>query len=206
MPLADGISFSSASGGTGTFVYVASRSSFRTLAQAVTDGDLTDGQIVSYLAQDSLTNPTQREWGHGTFSASGNSVARTTVFGGTSGAGHLVNFIAPPIVSLTVLAEDLGRASPLNVTSSGTTSVTGGNAGDVLINVNGSVTIQLPSGASRGGNPVSVVDIGGFAATHNILILPNGAETIQGQASYSITGNYGGVTFWPISSGNWYLK
>jgi hypothetical protein len=105
--LADGISWFAASAGTGTFVFSSSRPSFLTLAQAVSTGALTDGQQVSYLAQDSLSSPTQREWGHGTFSSGGNSVARTTVLGGTSGPGVHVNFTAPPLVSLTVLAEDI---------------------------------------------------------------------------------------------------
>ena len=85
MALADGVSFTAASAGTGTFVFASARNSFLTPAQAVSDGELIDGQTVSYLAQDSLSAPTQREWGHGTFSQSGNSVARTSVLGGTNG-------------------------------------------------------------------------------------------------------------------------
>jgi hypothetical protein len=105
--LVDGVSFTAASGGTGTFVFGSSRSSFLTLAQANANGVLVNGQTVSYLAQDSLSNPTQREWGHGTYSSGGNSIARTTVLGGTSGPGSAVSFSVAPIVSLTALAEDL---------------------------------------------------------------------------------------------------
>lgn len=111
MALADGISFVAASSGTGTFVFGTARVSFLTLSQAQALGEITDGQTVSYLAQDSLTNPTQREWGHGTYSLSGNSIARTTVLGtvnGTvTGTGSALGFATAPIVSLTALAEDI---------------------------------------------------------------------------------------------------
>jgi hypothetical protein len=105
--LADGISFIANSTGTGTFIFGSPRPSFLTTAQGLANGVLADGQIVSYLAQDSLTNPTQREWGHGTFSSSGNSIARTKVLGGSAGPGVAVNFAIPPTISLTALAEDI---------------------------------------------------------------------------------------------------
>jgi hypothetical protein len=108
MALVDGVSFVAAAAGTGTFAFGSSRPSFLTLAQAVTDGELANGQTVSYLAQDSITAPTQREWGHGTFSSAGSgSIARTTVLGNSLGTTSAINFTVPPIVSLTVLAEDL---------------------------------------------------------------------------------------------------
>jgi len=106
--LVDGVSFTAASSGTGSFVFGSSRASFRTLAQAVTDGSLVDGQTVAYLAQDSLSNPTQREWGHGTYTNSTLTVARTTILGTHAGGTSAVNFSVAPIVSLTALAEDLG--------------------------------------------------------------------------------------------------
>lgn len=111
MALADGVSFVAASSGTGTFVYGSARPSFLTPAQAQSAGELTDGELVSYLAQNSATAPTQREWGRGTYSVSGNSIARTTVLGtvnvGTPGTGSPLNFNVAPIVSLTLLAEDI---------------------------------------------------------------------------------------------------
>lgn len=131
MALADGISFIAASGGTGTFVFGSARASFLTLAQALALGEISNGQTVSYLAQDSLSSPLQREWGHGTYSSTGSgSVARTTVLGtvnnGVSGSTAL-NFTVPPIVSLTALAEDiLVSGGALGTPSSGTlTNATG---------------------------------------------------------------------------------
>lgn len=109
--------------------------------------------------------------------------------------------------SFKIAIAILALARPANnVTSGGTTSIGATAYGDVLVNFNGAVTIQLPGAASRSGVPISVVDIGGFAQTHNILILPNGVETIMGQSSLSITANYGSFYLWPISTGNWYTK
>lgn len=123
MALGDGISFLTASAGTGTFVFASARASFLTPTQAVTLGELTDGQLVSYLAVDSLTNPIQRAWGHGTFhSAGGGSVTRDAaekwVNNTTAGTGSPLPFSAPPFVSLTVLAPDIiqGVVNDTNVT------------------------------------------------------------------------------------------
>lgn len=144
--LADGVSFSAASSGLGSFSFSGAQPSFLTLAQAVTAGALANGQIVSYVAQDSVTAPTQREWGHGTFSAAGSgSIARTTVLGSTS-AGAKVNFSVAPIVSLTLLAEDVW-----NVTS--TTGLEISTPGNIGWNSGGSaasapfVLINGPNGA-----------------------------------------------------------
>lgn len=106
----DGVSFTAASTGTGSFVYGASRASYRTMAQSQTDGDLSDGDIVPYFAVDSLTGPTQREWGYGTYSAGGNSLTRS-VINGTSGKGVTVNFSTAPIVTLGILGEILASLS-----------------------------------------------------------------------------------------------
>jgi hypothetical protein len=108
MPLADGVSFVAASSGTGTFVFGSSRSSYLTLAQGVSDGELVNGQVVSYVAVDNPYSPTQREWGHGVFSSSGSgSITRAVILGGTAGPSVAVNFSVAPSVFLTVLAEDL---------------------------------------------------------------------------------------------------
>lgn len=105
-------------------------------------------------------------------------------------------------MSLAVLAAS---RTAINVTSA-SRSVAATDYGDVLVNFGGAVTIQLPTANSRVGVPVSVVDISGAAASNNITILPNGAETIMGQSSLVISGNYGSFNLWPISTGNWYTK
>jgi len=103
----------------------------------------------------------------------------------------------------------------LPVTKTGTTTILQGTT-LVQVNINGSVTVQLPSAkssvnASAGalpgtflGLPITVVDIGGFAVSHPITILPFGTETIMSLASIAITAAYGGFTLVPnINSGGW---
>ena len=77
---------------------------------------------------------------------------------------------------------------------------------DILINGSGANSVQLPSSSLYGNASQSVVDIGGNAATNHITILPFGSQKIMGQSSVVIATNYGGLTFWPISTGGWYLK
>jgi len=122
MSLADGISFQAASAGTGPFVFSQTRNSFLTPAQGVTLGELTNGATYSYLAQDSLSSPTQREWGRAVFTSSTSSFARTSILGsvnnGVAGSGSAINFTAAPVVSLTALASD----------------VVGGSSGTIIVN------------------------------------------------------------------------
>ena len=106
-------------------------------------------------------------------------------------------------VALAVLANGL---QDTNVSSSGTTTIGASQYGAILVSVNGAVTIQLPAASLRLGVPVPVADVGGFAQTHNITILPNGIETIMGQASLAISSSYGAYTLWPISTGGWYTR
>lgn len=164
MALVDGVSFVAASSGTGTFVYSSSRASFRTPAQAVTDGDLVDGQIVSYVAQDSLSSPTQREWGYGIFSASGGSITRAPL-GGTSGATTLVSFTTPPVVSLTVLAQDIPTRAVLTADANGEIdSATGSDSNRWP----GTLADPLASLQYFWDYAASSVDGGGFSATANL--------------------------------------
>ncbi len=104
----------------------------------------------------------------------------------------------------------------VNVTVTGTTTIQRG-MNLVLVSVNATATIQLPSAKQSPAGaqalpgtfvivPVVVVDAGGFANAHNITILPFGAETIDGLASIAITSNFGAFVLKPnITSGGWTL-
>lgn len=115
MALADGVSFQAAAAGTGSFTLGAARASFLTIVQAIAAGEIVDGQSgIPYLAQDSLSAPTQREWGHGTAHADGSFTRTTplvTVNGSTVATGTPLNFSVAPFVSFTVLSEDLTLAA-----------------------------------------------------------------------------------------------
>jgi hypothetical protein len=95
----------------------------------------------------------------------------------------------------------------LNVVTAGTTTVLLGTT-LVLVNVAGSVTIQLPSAKASPagaqalpysfvGKPITVLDIGGHATATPITILPFGSETIAGLSTVSLASNYGSFTFLP---------
>jgi hypothetical protein len=82
----------------------------------------------------------------------------------------------------------------------------------IEVNVAAAVTIVLPScqnpaaGAQAqpqlfAKNPITIIDIGGLAASNNITINPNNvAETVMGLTSIKIATNYGGFTLQPIPS------
>jgi hypothetical protein len=82
----------------------------------------------------------------------------------------------------------------------------------VTVKVNGAVTITLPAAtnpAVGGGvlpglfidNPITIVDVGGFAGANPITIKPTSvAETIMGLAQITISVNYGGYTLAPNSA------
>ena len=82
----------------------------------------------------------------------------------------------------------------------------------VQVNCAGAVTVMLPTaidptvpainqGALFAKKPVTVVDIGGFAAAHPITIKPASvAETIMNLTQIQITTNYGAFTLNPSNA------
>lgn len=87
----------------------------------------------------------------------------------------------------------------------------------ITINVNGSVTINLPSAKASPQSPqaipgqwvlipLTIVDIGGFAAANTYTINPFGAELISGLATIRLASNYGAFLLKPIlETGGWTL-
>lgn len=100
----------------------------------------------------------------------------------------------------------------LNVITAGTTILQRGT-NLILVNVGGSVSLQLPSlKASTAGAqaiprqfstvPIVVTDIGGFATANPISILPSGSELISGTFNNTTTllklsQNYGSIVIRP---------
>lgn len=204
MSLADGISFQAASAGAGTFVFGSARASFLTLAQGVSTGELTDGQTVSYLAQDSLSSPIQREWGHGTFSAGGNSIARTTVLvtvnGNTPATGSALNFATAPYVSLTVLAEDIssnsGARTQRSITTSGELPIV---SSDSILNINAVSDLSpvVPLASGRAGAPLTFKNLPTSTSQTLTRTSPN---TFDGATALSLVAG-AAVTFVPYNDG-----
>lgn len=74
---------------------------------------------------------------------------------------------------------------------------------DQILNCNissGPAACTLPSAASRGGIPVTFKDLG-QAAAHNITITALGGDTIDGAATYVLSGNRAWVTLVPFNDG-----
>lgn len=193
---ADAVGFTAKSAGTGPFVFGSARASFRTLAQAQAAGDLTDGQVVSYLAQDSATAPTQRAWSNqGVYQASTNSIIRSASEhwvnnNGTTGTG-LLAFAVVPIVSLTLLAEDIAALPSRTIY----VSPTGSDSNNGLSSSAPWKTISKVNSSSF--DPGDVILFQGGQTFSGSILSPS-----SGTASLPIVfGSYGGGRA-TISSGN----
>ena len=104
----------------------------------------------------------------------------------------------------------------LPITAAGTVAVSRGT-NLITLNVNGSVTINLPSAKASPQSPqaipgqwvlipLTIVDIGGFAAANTYTINPFGAELISGLATIRLASNYGAFLLKPIlETGGWTL-
>ncbi|QUS40568.1 hypothetical protein RPMA_18290 [Tardiphaga alba] len=102
----------------------------------------------------------------------------------------------------TVIANNAERI----VTAAGAVAVTADDADIILINKNvgAATTVNLPPSAAR-TKPVRIVDRKYDALTNNITLVPNGAETIMGGASYIIDSNGGGITLTPLKDGSGWI-
>jgi hypothetical protein len=126
--------------------------------------------------------------------------------GGTNRQTHRV-YLGP-----SVGWQEVSWEWVLNITVGGTTTMLlGSNL--VLVNFNGAVSIQLPSfkATSAGAQaiprqflilPVTISDVGGFAAANNITILPFGTELISGLFNNTTTllqlsSNFGSIVIRP---------
>jgi hypothetical protein len=65
-------------------------------------------------------------------------------------------------------------------------------------------TITLSSNTVESGRSITIKDMGGVSKTNNITVATEGAELIDGQATYTINNNWQSITF--ITDGtNWYV-
>src|SRR5215469_15440999 len=140
---ADAVSFVATAIGTVDFQFAAARPSWVTPSQSVTLGDLVDGQLVPYFAQDDQYSPVQREWGIGTYVNATQTIQRTTPQGGVDLgntlvlAGSKVSFQKAPIVSIGPITANVVTGTCVPGTSQ--TVIGGTGAGSTL-------TLQSTSG------------------------------------------------------------
>jgi len=111
--------------------------------------------------------------------------------------------------------QTIPQEAVLPITTTGAITISRGT-NLITINVNANVTINLPSakaspqpGALPGQwylVPLTIVDIGGFAAANTYTINPFGAELISGLASIRLASNFGAFILKPIlETGGWTL-
>ncbi len=88
------------------------------------------------------------------------------------------------------------------ITAAGAVTVGTLEAG-VAINktVGAATTVNLPPASARNGLAVIVKDMKGDAASNNITVVPNGADTIDGHANDVIAINLASRTYRPVSGG-----
>jgi hypothetical protein len=89
------------------------------------------------------------------------------------------------------VTEEMKQAMRTATTSPVTIAAASDFAVATDLSVAGAVAVNLPAGAN--GQIFAIVDGKGDAATNNITITPNGAETINGAATYVINENRGAV-------------
>jgi hypothetical protein len=111
---------------------------------------------------------------------------------------------------------DYPTTAILSITAAGVYTISRGT-NLIQININGNVTINLPSSkASAAGavaipgnsivTPVVISDLGGFAAGATYNIVPFGSELISGLASVQLASPFGTILLEPnTTSGGWNL-
>lgn len=88
------------------------------------------------------------------------------------------------------------------ITAAGVVTVGALEPGVAINKTVGAVTtVNLPAAAARNGLPVIVKDMKGDANTNNITVMPNGAETIDGNANDVLNINKASRAYRPIVGG-----
>jgi hypothetical protein len=103
------------------------------------------------------------------------------------------------ITNLNAAITPIGTARTQRFTTN-TPIVVAGTDQIISMRITSAAACVLPAAATRLGVPLTFKDLG-QATAHNITFTGNGGETIDGQASYVISDNYGWVTFVPFNDG-----
>ena len=140
-----------------------------------------------------------------------NSVGSPEIIDGSVGTAELANTaVTPAKADLSqawthtgLLSAQGGFAAKVTVS---TTNITVG-ATDTVVAITDTTaarTVTLPAVSGNTGRVVVIKDATGAAATNNITVDGNAAETIDGAATYAINTNYGSVTL-VADVGGWYV-
>ncbi len=169
--------------GTGTITLLAATTGFQSFASA----GVADADVVSYLIEDG----TAWEYGQGTYTSSGTTLARTTVEGSSAGGTTKISATSNALVSITALASNIPFGG--NVISY-TPTVGHGGVAPTAENVTGSWYQQVAPKLFLVGVVYQITSLGSptsyvtFTLPLSLAAAANGAVAVS-TTSLSTTGN-----------------
>ena len=190
---ADRVQETTTTTGTSAYILDGALVGYQAFAAALGDGD-----TCFYCATDNLN----WEVGLGTYSESGNSLARTTIFA-SSNSGEAISWgQGSRNIWLDVPANYFTKASQVReVTASG--AITQLITDRVIVvenNTESQTTVNLLPAADMApqNNDVTIVDGTGNA---NVLLVPDGDDTINGASSMAFDYNWQWAKLTPVAAG-----
>lgn len=187
--------------GTGTITLGSAAPSFLTFAQA----GVTDGAVITYAIEDANGG---REVGQGTYTASGTTLSRDTVYRST-GAGNTakISLSGAAQVFITAAAEDFASLQP-GIIDIGSGSSNTLSTLDTLVtqiiwrSASGAPKTQaIPAAADYDRHEIAIKDGQGDGFANPITITP-AAGTIEGQASITMKSSRGCLVLRADASAN----
>jgi len=198
--VADRVKETTTTTGTGTITLAGAEPNFISFTSALSDGDTTYYAIVDDANSDF-------EVGLGTFTASGTTLARTTVLASSNSGSAVdlqsgtkevfVNYPADKSVYLdnnNKLIVNGVVAVPVIKSANYTAS-----AGEFIVASAGSITITLPASPSA-GDVVTVKDGTGAAATTSFTVGRNGSNIASSATDLTFDKNFAEITMTYINS------
>jgi len=198
--VADRVKETTTTTGTGTITLAGAEPNFISFTSALSDGDTTYYAIVDDANSDF-------EVGLGTFTASGTTLARTTVLASSNSGSAVdlqsgtkevfVNYPADKSVYLdnnNKLIVNGVIAVPVIKSANYTAS-----AGEFIVASAGSITITLPASPSA-GDVVTVKDGTGAAATTSFTVGRNGSNIASSATDLTFDKNFAEITMTYINS------
>lgn len=196
--------------GTGAITLLAAVPGFQTFAAA----GIADGNLVSYVIEDGGN----WEFGQGTYTASGTSLARTSI-AASSASGAAINASSAALVYLSAFAADIRGAGAGNNTVGGAGALAAATSGvnNTAVGVNACVLQTSANGSAAFGQAALAANIssGGNSAFGNAALLVCTGDTntavgssagkglTTGQNNTIIGGTFVTATYNQITTGSY---
>jgi len=191
------VKFLSTTNGAGSFGVGSPFPGFRTPAQA----GIPDAMQVSYIAV--ASDLSQWEAGRNTYDGTNHVVLRDPAPDNNLGSGAPINFTAPPVVALQLVAQDLGILQVLQTITSATYTASAADIGSYRrFNRASGVAIDVPAGFAQVGAVLQYEQSGTggltISADVNVALLPS--SPVITAAQYAI------VTLIQVANNLWNVK